>query len=274
MSFINFFVKERRTVVGLCLLMMIFGKYVISFIVHYFRFLCNLTFVMFNLFSQFIFFLQVGCFHICSCSQFNSILTQRFYKFCTFRSSILYILSRSFTLARSYIKVWYDQLRVHNSNSSRIFFNRSSLGPFRDMIFSKTFVLPWLSGVPKHPLPCFVDATPQRVAGISGKGCFSRSLPSRTPIFEAELCAALSGIYYHLSHSNYISLVGDNLGVLFVLKKGSCRNSSGNFYLQNLAKVYLQSRFLLDLRYIRPESNPADCLTRRSFSFFLPIWHT
>ena len=36
LSFINFFVKERRTVVGLCLLIMIFSKYVISFI-RYFR---------------------------------------------------------------------------------------------------------------------------------------------------------------------------------------------------------------------------------------------
>ena len=160
-------------------------------------------------------------------------------------------------LARPYIKVWYDQLRVHNSDWSRIFLNRSPLGPLRDMIFSKTFVLPWLSGVPNHPLPCFVDATPLQVAGISGKGCFSWSLPSRTPIFEAELCAAISGIYYHLPYSNYINLIGDNLGVLFVLRKGSCRNSSGKFYFQNLAKVYLQSPFLLDLRYIRSESNPA-----------------
>ena len=137
------------------------------------------------------------------------------------------------------------------------------------MLFSKSFVFPWLSGVPKHPLPCFVDATPLRVAGISGKGCFSRSLPSTTPIFEAELCAALAGIYFHLPYSNFIRLVGDNLGVLFVLNKGSCRNSSANFYLQNLAKVYLQSPFLLDLRYIRSENNPADCFTRRVVPVFL-----
>ena len=66
------------------------------------------------------------------------------------------------------------------------------------MLFSKSFVFPWLSGVPKHPLLCFVDATPLRVVGISGKGCFSRSLPSSTPIFDAELCTALAGINYHL----------------------------------------------------------------------------
>ena len=73
-------------------------------------------------------------------------------------------------------------------------------------------------------------------------------LPSPTPIFEAEFCAALAGIFYHLPFSNFIRLVGDNLGVLFVLRKGSCRNSTGNFFLQNLAKIYLQSRFLLNLR--------------------------
>ena len=100
------------------------------------------------------------------------------------------------------------------------------------------------------------------------EGCFSRSPPSSTPIFEAELCAALAGIYYHLPYSNFIRLVGDNLGVLFVLNKGSCRNSSANFYLQNLGKVYLQSPFLLDLCYICSENNPADCFTRRVFPFF------
>ena len=136
------------------------------------------------------------------------------------------------------------------------------------MLFSKSFVFPWLSGVPKHPLPCFVDATPLRVAGISGKGCFPRSLPSPTPIFEAELCAALAGIYYHLPYSNFIRLVCNNLGILFVLNKGSCRNSSVNFYLQNLAKVYLQSPFLLDLHYIRSENNLAGCFTRHIFPFF------
>ena len=66
-------------------------------------------------------------------------------------------------LARSFIWVWYDQLKLHNSDSSRVFFSRSPLGILRDMIFSKAFVLPWLSGVPKHLLPCFVDPTPLRI---------------------------------------------------------------------------------------------------------------
>ena len=57
---------------------------------------------------------------------------------------------------------------------------------------------------------------PLRVAGISGKGCFSGPLPSSTSIFEAELCAALAGIFYDLPFSNFIELVGDNLGVLFI----------------------------------------------------------
>ena len=176
-------------------------------------------------------------------------------------------------LARSFVRVWYDQLRLHTSHSSRIFFDRSPLGPLWEIIFAKTFVFPWRSGVPKQPLPCFVDATPLRVAGISGKGCFSRSLLSPTPIFEAEMCAALAGIFYHLPYSSFIRLIGDNLAVLFVLQKGSCRNSSGNYFLQNLAKLYIKSPFLLDLRYIRSENNPADCLTRCVFPNFSPVWH-
>ena len=157
-------------------------------------------------------------------------------------------------VARLFIQIWYDQLKSHIADSSHVFFDRSPLGPLRDFIFSKSFVFPWFSGVPKHPLSCFVNATPLCVAGISGKGSFSRPLPSPTPIFEAELCAALAGIFYHLPFSNFIQLVGDNLGVLFVLRKGSCRNSTGNFFLQNLAKIYLQSPFLLDLHYIHSEN--------------------
>ena len=154
------------------------------------------------------------------------------------------------------------------SDSSRTFFD--PLGPIWEIIFAKTFVFPWLSGVPKQPLPCFVDATPLRVAGISGKSCFSRSLSS---IFESEMCAALAGIFYHLPYFSFNGLVDDNLAVLFVLQKGSCRNSSGNYFLQNMAKLYLKLPFLLDLRYIRSENSPADCLTRRVFPCFSPVWH-
>ena len=174
-------------------------------------------------------------------------------------------------LAKSFIRIWYNQLKLHIADCSCVFFDWSPLGPLRDFIFSKSFIFPWFSGVPKHPLPCFVDATPLRVARISGKGCFSGSLLSSTPIFEAELCAALAGIFYHLPFSNFIQLVGDSLGVLLVLRKGSCRNSTSNFFVQNLAKIDLQSPFLLNLRYIRLENNPAYCFTRRVFPSFSPL---
>ena len=113
-----------------------------------------------------------------------------------------------------------------------------------------------------------VDATPLRVAGSLGKGCVSRSLSSPTPIFESEMCAALAGIFYHLPYSSFIRLVSDKLAVLFVLQKESCRNSSGKFFLQNLAKLNIKSPFLLDLHYIRLKNNPADCLTTHFPLFF------
>ena len=43
------------------------------------------------------------------------------------------------------------------SDSSQIFFDRSPLGSLWEIIFAKTFVFPWLSGVPKQPFPCFVE---------------------------------------------------------------------------------------------------------------------
>ena len=56
-------------------------------------------------------------------------------------------------LARSFVRVWYDQLRLHTSHSSRIFFDRSPLGPLWEIIFAKTFVFPWRSGVPNSLCP-------------------------------------------------------------------------------------------------------------------------
>ena len=53
-------------------------------------------------------------------------------------------------LARSFIRVWYDQLRSHISDSSRVFFDRSHLGPLRDSLFSKTFVI-FLTYLQKRP---------------------------------------------------------------------------------------------------------------------------
>ena len=78
-------------------------------------------------------------------------------------------------------------------------------------------------------------------------------------INEAEMCAALAGIFYHLPYSSFIRLIGDNLAVLFVLQKGSCRNSSGNYFLQNLAKLYIKSQVLFL------------SVTRANFSWFYHI---
>ena len=87
------------------------------------------------------------------------------------------------------------------------------------------------------------------------------------------MCAALAGIFYHLPYFSFIHLVGDNLAILFILQKESRRNSSGNFFLQNLAKLYIKSPFLLDLRFICSENNPADCLTMHVSPYFSPVWH-
>ena len=57
------------------------------------------------------------------------------------------------------------------------------------------------------------------VAGISGQGGFAFSLPAPHPIFEVEFLAFLFGMYRPIS--NNIHLIGDNLGVLFCLKRGS-----------------------------------------------------
>ena len=51
-------------------------------------------------------------------------------------------------LARSFIRIWYDQLRLHVSDSSRIIFDRSPLAPLRDMLFSKSLFFLGFRGFP------------------------------------------------------------------------------------------------------------------------------
>ena len=110
-------------------------------------------------------------------------------------------------------------------------------------------------------MPCFVDVTNSRVAGISGHGMFPLLFRSSHPIFEPEFLASLLDIYSHLQYTNKVCLIGDNTGVLYCLQKGSSRNFIANCYLQNLADLWRKYPFYFDLRYIPSRSNPADFFT-------------
>ena len=99
-------------------------------------------------------------------------------------------------------------------------------------------------------LPCFVDATPCWVAGIAGQGGFAFSLPAPHPIFEAEFLASFYGIGMYRPISNNIHLIGNNLGVLFCLKRGSSRNLFANESLKNLAYFCYTHLFFLKFRIL------------------------
>ena len=62
--------------------------------------------------------------------------------------------------------------------------------------------------------------------------------------------------------SNNIHLVGDNLGVLFCLKRGLSRNLFANEILKYLAYLWLNSPFFLNVLYIKSAVIPADFYTR------------
>ena len=104
--------------------------------------------------------------------------------------------------------------------SSRVNLDPSPLAHLRDVFLKGPLFAFWPSGVAQPSLPCFVDATPSRVAGISGHGGFAFSLPAPRPIFEAEFLASFYGIGKYRPISNNIHLIGDNLGVLFCLNRG------------------------------------------------------
>ena len=72
----------------------------------------------------------------------------------------------------------------------------------------------------------------------------------------------LYGIGMYRPISNNIHLIGDNLGVLFCLKRGSSRNLFANEILKSLAYFRLNSPFFLNVSYIKAADNPADFYTR------------
>ena len=135
--------------------------------------------------------------------------------------------------------------------SSRANLDHSPLAHLRDVFFKGPLFAFWPSGVAQPSLPCFVDATPSRVAGISGYGGFAFSLPAPRPIFEAEFLASFYSIGKYRPISNNIHLIGDNLGVLFCLKRGSSRNLFANEILKSLAHFWLNSPFFLNISYTK-----------------------
>ena len=68
-------------------------------------------------------------------------------------------------------------------------------------------------------------------------------------IFEGEFLASFYGMYRRIS--NNIHLIGDNLGVLFCLKRGSTHNLFANEILKYLAYLWLNSPFFLNVSYIK-----------------------
>ena len=115
-------------------------------------------------------------------------------------------------LFRSYIWPWCKL--VSFSASQRVRPDPGPLVHLQEIFFKDPLFYAWPSRVVRHSLPCFVDATNSRVAGISGHGMFPFPFRSSRPIFEADFLASLYGIYSHLPFSNKFCQIGDNTGVL------------------------------------------------------------
>ena len=150
-----------------------------------------------------------------------------------------------FPLGRSFIRPWYKS--ASNFASSRVKLDPSPIVCLRNVFVKGTF---WPSEGAQPSLPCFRDATPSRWLGFQVKeGLHFLSLAPR-PISEAEFLASFYGIGMDQPISNNIHLIGNNLGVLFCLKRGSSRNLFANKILKSLAYFWINSLFFLNVSYI------------------------
>ena len=109
---------------------------------------------------------------------------------------------------RSLVRPWYTEW--HNSGLNRMVFSHFPCQPLLKVLHPCKLVFSWSRGGNEQFFPVFVDATPFCVAGISGRGCFVRSLSPPLPIFEAELLAVAMGILYHVPFSNFLHVISDN----------------------------------------------------------------
>ena len=96
-------------------------------------------------------------------------------------------------LLRSYIRPWYKLANF--SASRRIHPDPGPLVHLWEILFKGQLFHAWPSRVARHSMPCYVDATNSRVAGISGHGMFSFPLMSLHPIFEAEFLASFCMVF-------------------------------------------------------------------------------
>ena len=162
---------------------------------------------------------------------------------------------------RSFFRVWYSQLRI--CRSGRLYFSRLPLLAIRDLLTSPNFAKLWAGDLAEYPLICCSDATPAKVAFVSSRGVFSRSLPRQLPILQSEFLAGYIALNGNLQVSNNILLCADNLSVLYSIKKGASRSTPCNFILQQMGYLYLKAPFSLSLAYIPSEINLADKFTRQ-----------
>ena len=114
-----------------------------------------------------------------------------------------------FPLEMSFIRPWYEL--ASNFASSRVKVDPSPIAHLRDVFFKGPPFAFWPSGMAQPSLPCFVDATPSRVAGISGQGGFVFSLSAPCPIFEAEFLA----FFYRIGMYLPILIISISLGIIW-----------------------------------------------------------
>ena len=164
-----------------------------------------------------------------------------------------------FPLGRSFIRPWYKL--ASNFASSWVKFDPSPIAHLRNVFLEAHFLHFGLQGWPNPLCPVLSMPHLQGWLGFQVKEGFAFSLPAPRPIFEAEFLASFYSIGMYRPISNSIHLIGDNLGVLFCLKRGSSCNLFANEILKSLAYFWLNSPFFLNVLYIKSADNPADFYT-------------
>lgn len=154
------------------------------------------------------------------------------------------------------IKPFY--LDIHQTTSYFVKFKPHCLDFILPLLERKTFFR-----VNSAPFTIYTDATLTQGAYISNNVPVNFPLPFkyRESSFTAEFYAAMVAINNNLRHK-HIHLYCDNIGVCFVLKKGTTNHSMISAILPSFWRRLEQAQVKISITWIPSEENPADYFSR------------
>jgi len=132
--------------------------------------------------------------------------------------------------------------------------------PIAQAALARAAVLPpcALQAVGRDFQRVFADATPFQLGVAHGQSLHAKAIPE-TPIFEAEATALSFAL--DVSGLTHVTLVTDNRGLYFAVRKGRSSNFVANGIIQRILGLRVRGA-VIGIDWVPTDKNPADIPSR------------